>query len=695
MALTVSRDMLLPMSSLLSCLEVAFRFVLLGAVWTWVLPASLLQGRRPWHRMLFTGAAAALIAVPAGAIIVLVLGEAGRYNAVTEYACLASLTVIGIGTGLARCARVVRRRVLAAMPAAAFLAAGTLVLLAIPNRGEWLLGSWDPGVYVNQAVVVEREGTFHPSDSFFHDSLAPHEQLSFTRLGLRRHERFPGVVVDAERHAFSFTFFRLTPAVFASMMRAGGMPLLHRANTVLGLLVLLSFSAFVVRLLSPAGAAFSLLMLLTQPVWIYHTHVPVSEMLQIYLLCSLFFLLPHIRQQRSVLFLSLLLLAAMTVNRFSFMPFAGLLAVSLALVEFREEEGSRKVGVRLGFCLAVIAGAIVDLGMSPTSFLSWGIGPLIIIATGFLFTAALLIDLVSLRKVMGRFRPWILRAAGVAAVVLLAVLLTRKRLVPMRKDSDNPARLLPFLGLVPVLFSAGGAVRVALRWRREDRALRGILIFLLVATAGLLFRKNIADLYPWATRRYFPFTVPLVALLGGSFLAWLWEWVSAPRTGRALACLAFALSLFVHATTIRAAWEHTDFNGVSDVLEQISAQVDAGDVIVADHPRWGTPLALLHGKNVLDGQPLWRLKKRAKRVAGLDALKRLSEEGLRVLFLTTSDKGVGIYRAGIKTEQHPWSLGPVDLQEVAQHPKAGRFVLHSRRRTFRLYTLAANDGAGA
>ena len=689
MALTVPCDMLASMSSLLSGLEVAFRFSLLGAAWTWILPGSLLQGRRPWHRMLFTGAAATMISVPAVAIIVLILGEAGKYDAVTEYACLASLAVLGIGIGLARCARVVRRRVLATMPAAALLAAGTLVLLAVPDRGEWLLGSWDPGVYVNEAVVVERTGTFHPPDSFFHDSLAPHEQLHFTRLGLRRHERFPGVVVDAESQAFSFTFFRLTPAVFASMLRAGGMPLLHRANAVLGLLVLLSFSAFVVRVLSPAGAAFSLLMLVTQPVWIYHTHVPVSEMLQVYLLCSLFFLLPHIKQHRSVFFLGLLMLASMTVNRFSFMPFAGLLAVSLALVEFREQEGSRKVGVHLGFCLAVIAGAIVDLGLSPTSFLSWGIGPLIIIATGFLFTAALLIDLVSLRKVMGRFRPWILRAAGVTTVVLLAVLFTRKRLVPMRKDSDNPARLLPFLGLVPVLFSVGGAARVALHWRRENRALKGILIFLLVATAGLLFRKNIADLYPWATRRYFPFTVPLVALLGGYFLAWLWQWGSAPRTGRVLACLAFALSTFVHGTTIRAAWEHTDFNGVSDLLEQISAQVDAGDVIVADHPRWGTPLALLYGKQVLNGQPLWRDNSGRKAAAAFRALERIAADGTRVHLLTSSDRGTDIYPVRVKTEEKVWSSGPVTLGEIVHHPKASRFVLDRRERTFRLYTLAA------
>lgn len=677
------------MDSLLSSIGIAFRFSLLGAAWTWILPESLLRGERPWQRFLFTGAASSMIAVPSGALVVLVLGNMGRYTAGIELACLAALTALGIGAGLALRGRVLWTRALHVLPSAGFLAISVLVLWIVPDRGEWLPGSWDPGVYLNEAAVLERTGTLHPPDRFFHEALSPAEQIPFSRIGLGRHERFPGVIVDGNRRAFGYTFFRLAPAIFASIARAGGMHMLHRANAVLALLVLLSFAALVFKVQSPAGAVFSLLLLVSQPVWIYHTHVPLSEMLQLYLLCSLFFLLPCRNRGRAAYVLGLVLLAAMIVNRFSFLPFAGLLVITVAWMDLSSPGNARKVLAHVGWCVAVVAGGLVDVYLSPTSITSWAITPLLLMATGFLLVAAFLVDVFSLRETLGRLKPWALEAIVIAAALLLALVFTRDRLMPQEEDADNIARLLPFLGVLPVLFALGGAGVLIARWSRVSRELKGIVALLLAATAVLLFRKNVADLYPWATRRYLPFTVPLIALLGGRFLAWPWEHATIPRLGKALACLALALALGLQAGTLRAAWQYTDFNGITDILDRVAQPIATSDVVVADHPRWGTPLALLYGKQVLNGQPLWRDNSGRKAAAAFRALERIAADGTRVHLLTSSDRGTDIYPVRVKTEEKVWSSGPVTLGEIVHHPKASRFVLDRRERTFRLYTLAA------
>ncbi|NQT91732.1 MAG: hypothetical protein HQ559_03150 [Lentisphaerae bacterium] len=676
------------MDSLLASFAIAFRFSLLGAAWTWTLPDSLLRGERPWQRFLFAGAASSMIAVPLGALVVLVLGEMGKYTAGIELACLAALTALGIGAGLALRARALRTRVLEALPAAAFLAISAIVLWIVPARGEWLPGSWDPGVYLNEAAALERTGTFHPPDRFFYEELTPDERIPFSRIGLGRHERFPGVIADSKRKAFGFTFFRLAPAIFATIARAGGMHMLHRANAILAALVLLSFAALVFKVHSRAGAVFSLLLLVSQPMLIYHTHVPLSEMLQLYLLCSLFFLLPQRNQGRAAYFLGLVLLAAMIVNRFSFLPFAGLLIATVAWIDIPSPWGARKVLARLGLCAAVIAGGLADMYLSRTSIVSWAITPLLLMATGFLLVVAFLIDLITVKRLLRRLNPWTLELAVIVAAIVLGLLLTRDRLMPQKEDTDNLVRLLPFVGALPVLLAFGGTGAVIRRWSDTDRVLQGILLFLLAATALLLFRKNIADLYPWATRRYLPFAVPLVSLLGGASLAWLWGSARAPRLGKAAACVAFALVLILHGKTIRASWTYADFNGVTDLLERIADPIDDDDIVVADHPRWGTPLALLYGKQVLNGQPMWRDASGKKAADGFRALERLAANGKRVRFLTSSDKGIKLYPVRVKTEGPTWSSGPTTLEEIIHHPRASRFALQPRERTFRLYTLA-------
>jgi hypothetical protein len=450
----------------------------------------------------------------------------------------------------------------------------------------------------------------------------------------------------------------------------------------------------VLTVLRPSHALFSTIALATQPIWIYHTHVPVSEMIHLVLVLGICFAAGHRREHRFAHQLLLVTLFAAVVNRFSFLPFAGLLMVFLAWDDRKRTDRRRVLVERSGQLVAILAGALTDLWIAPISIKGWNITPTLLTVFGGCVTAAFVLDASGFRKRLAKlvdglpaWTPYVL--VGLATVVL-AVAWRMGRGYANDSDLDNVYRLVAYIGVLPCLLAVVGA---GFLFSRKDMApdrLRIFMLYLIAVTALLLVRKNIVDIYPWATRRYLAYTIPTIALLSGCALGSLWSWSGTYRgASKALACVLLFVSVLMNGPLIRGAWKYTEYNGISVEIENAAAQIEPDDIVVADHPWWGTPLALIHGRQVLNGQHLnpGRNGWGETALAGAAALKRLRSEGHTVKFLTSTEDKLSPYPFSADDFHLQWSSDTFQAKEVMHHPKNIDYKQRQREWTFRVYRM--------
>ncbi len=672
------------------------KLILPGLAWVWLLPAALAGEPHPWKRRLCTGAAAGALGVLLASLLTMTLGLAGIFTPAIETAARAALVAAGLAAG----AWVHRGRLASmladAAPVALLFLAGIVTILALPNRGEWIAGGWDPGVYMNEAAALSRSGTFAPPDRLFHEVLTPEERAVFLRRGQAGIERFPGVVTDPARRAFAFEFFRLTPSFFAAVHRSGGLAAMARANMIAGMVLLAAFFALVWTRLSLPHAVFSALLLAAGPVWIYHAQLPTTEMLHLLLLCAcLGFATAGPRDGRATGLAALAAFAVVT-NRMSDLPFLGFLVLCHALGSATENDRRPLERRHLAILLGAAGGGIVNALVAPGSIQGWQDASAILAVAAAALIAVLGTDLLAarpgVRARLAGLSPRTLDVAAVAFLAAVAVSWLARDAVTGPKDMDNLQRLLPFTGRLPMLAAAAGlAVALLVRPRMRPAALFPLLLFFFAVAWMLVLRKSIVDLYPWATRRYVPYLVPFLALAAGHGLALLWDISRGRPYARAAACLALAAMLAEPAQASRRAWTYTQYNGLGAALQAVADRIDPSDVVITDHPAWGTPLALVHGRNVLSGQADRSPRDNGEGIAAIlpGLAARLHAGGRRILCLTSTDAGLSVFPFPDPSIATLLWEGPVfPYQVMVQHAAARQFKLQTRSVRFRLYALA-------
>lgn len=680
-------------SALAAALLLALRLLIPGLAWSWPLyPAMSKSGSQP-AAMAVTGSATLLTGLVVNLLLVLILGEAGLYLPAIEWGLLGALTATGAALGFARHRGALRRHAALSLPVAALFALGVFVVLLLPARGEWILGGWDPGVYINEGIALEKTGTLHPDDSFFADNFSGEEKKAFTRTGHGRTERFPGIVVDDERRAFTFEFFRLTPAMIALLHRSGGLTAAVRVNTVLGLLTLLFIAALLWTGTGGTHALFTTALLASQPIWLYHTHTPVSEMLHLTLILGIGLIATLRLRGPLASILKALLMLLLILNRYSFLPFSGILLAFLALSDLEREDRRQVLIERLLQIGAVLAGAMIDLSIAPVSPRGWS--PSIPIFDIFFLGAftSLVIDCLSswrvFRSLPGRIPTWA-RWTGITSLILaMAWLLTLgTKHIPVRHDDDILFRVASFTGYLPLLAGAAGAIFLFSRRGNALTPIKSVALFLAAIASLLLMKPWIVAVYPWATRRNLPYLVPAVAVFAGYLPALLWDGLPRKRlAGKIAAIVLLAALLLPLARKSWHAWSRVEFQGVSSVLARAADEIGGNDVVIVDSPRWGTPLALVHGKEVLNGKHLWRRKSAEEREIGLAALARLHREGRSIRFLTsTKGPGLDIYPFPIEPVTLDWESGDFALEEIIHSRRATDFVVSEKTHHLRLYT---------
>jgi hypothetical protein len=567
---------------------------------------------------------------------------------------------------------------------------GALPLLR-SSRSEWLAGGWDPGIYLNEAAAVAQSGGWQGRTDSVYAALAPEEREVFSRGPGAYREILPSVPLRRDNGALPLYSFPLTPVCGAWLLRLGGMELLLRLPAILAwwslpvLWALLGLVGWAGWRRWPA-----MVFWLVSPLWWYHQAIPTAEMLYLLLLLGglLFYLRSALDRVRLPLGAAACLFAA-TVNHPNLVVLATGFLLVAAAVEGQQAAAGRWPRILLGFT-ALAAGLAWCVGFSGRTLLRleardhaaslitaiWGLG--------LLGACGLLARPLPAGIVTRTVR--ILRLAGMAAGVFLAVLAMAAVFEPWREwliDAierlpvaglaiGRGLRTLPFLGALVVAWAGVGLAQFAAR-RESGRGLIQLLVLALGgASAFLVCAPGIAAIYPWALRRYLPFLVPFLAFVqAAAVVGWIEGFRLRPRTWNVLALGLLLAALAQGAWLSRAAARVGDYPGLARILVQLADAVDSRDIVVADDPRWGTPLLRLLGRDVINGRLLWDSPDPAFQQNYLEILQRLrAATGRRVLWLTSTDDRLALY--------------PVTLGLVASAPRlevsyAYHTVIHSTR----------------
>lgn len=677
---------------------IALRFFVVGVAWTWFMPVPDRVSRCAWTRWLFVGARAALGGIVIGALLTLVLGQLGCYRSVVEYTVLGVLAVVGLLPAF-RCSRSSLPACLRdAVPVMLVSVLGVIVIMGLPRRGEWLMGGWDPGVYISEGVALERTGTFYPSDPLLFDQLNTEERAVFTRGDEHRTERFPGVVIDAKRQRLSYEFFRLHPSLIAVLHRCGGITAALRGNTILGMFAVFVFCGMMLVLSGAPHALFASFVLMAQPLWLYHTHTPVSEMLHLLLMLGIGLLLPGRDSSRAATIWLAVLIMGMILNRFSFLPFAAMLIVALAWLDLERADRQRVWAERGWQWGAAALGAWVDWRVSPASLQGWSktVVPVMlkVVAACAVFAVACDVagSIAALRRRFCRVPRWVRGVMGWVCLALVAGLACYGAWGPQTKNADNLVRLLPFVGPVVCVYAVVGVWLMSHRKQAIGRVLGSFLFVLFGITMVVLVKKWVKDFYPWATRRYLANAIPMLAMLASYPLARLWEAKGRPFMGRGAAVALLLVLLGGGARMSWHAWSRVETRGLLHVLDAVAERIGDDDIVVVDTPTWGTPLKMVYGKEILNGKHMWRRKDAAQMQVGLAALARRHEAGRPIRFLTTTRTlGMDIYPVRVAPVTLDWESEESFLQSIDHSSRADDFEVRAKQNVFRLFTWHLSD----
>ncbi len=703
----------------LASLILTFRFMAAGAAWIWLFPTDNKNETSAYGPYL-TAAAKSLIPGSVFSILsVMFLAEFGLYTPFAEW--LALVFFIACGLGLARFFRPSfnLRQTKTTLPGICVFFLLSATAMNIPESGEWILGGWDPGVYQNQGIHIARTGTFHPEPVACYRELSDEAFQSFTRGNQDYRECFTGIPIDPETRQFQNDFFRLTPSLTAIAARAGGLRAAVRLNYFAAIMVLFLFTGMLwENTKNSAHVLFALGLLITQPLWLYHIHVPVSEMLQLSLFCGLGFLLSPTYCKTAPRTAAAVILFAGIVNRLSFIPFAGVYVLILAILD-TTRSNRKMVLIERVLQIAAIAGATLwNWTFCSVPLVRFReIFPKLILVATVSAGIAIAFDLAGGKKSFQRFLQKIsypiLLGMILTAITAMGLIYFSQQFEPISrlwqagsgmapnldkligKSSELLQHVFAYMGKATVCVAAGGLLLLFAGKKSSTGNLKPAILFFCSLFAVVAVKGYIVRIFPWATRRYLPSAVPLVTITAGYLLSKLWSIHRKPRLlFRIISVVLLIALVYINGARIKNAASSTQYEDASEILQMVAAQISDDEIIVVDHSWWGTPLTFIYGKQVLNGQYFFeRRKSEGKETmsTALNALRRFREQGYTVKFLTsTRTAALDIYPIKVSPATLEWESEQLSLDEIKHSSRAYDYKQNKKKMKFRLFTFGNN-----
>jgi len=678
-------------SALAGALVWAALWVVPGAAWAWALRRG--DGRPEAGACTRTLIAGLILNL----VVILGLGAAGRYTVAWELACLGLVTVAGGCLGRRRLAADVKGTVGAAL----LLVVGAEIILMLPHRGEWILGGWDPGVYIHQGILLERRGSLVPEPDPLFEALQPDEVALFTRPEYGSWMALPTVPLDPVQRKFEPFFPHGFPAWIARVYRCMGLRGALRANHFAAWLALLLMAPAARSLgLSRRAAGFATAALAAHPVFIHHTAFPTSELLQLALISGMAVLWAHRRAAGPSLGLAALMGLSVVV-RPSFLPLGALLVAVAALDEASDPKRRAVRWRRLVQIGLLAAGAGFVIRWNGPLLTRWG-PTTTLLGVGFAVVAAggLGIDVVaSLSARVRRLAAQPSLSGLLIAAAMVTGLAALAAAAAGRSDAATAARAWASGAAVyagPSFLAAAllGWWIIGVRRDADERPLRGWVAYLLFCTAAAVAAPQITVWWPWASRRLLEAALPAMVLGIGAVIDRVGAVWPSPRAHLRPVALALIFGAVVMPAARRtwAAARATEYDGATAALAPVARLLGPRDVVVADHYWWGAPLRFLADVPVVNGELFWTAEDEGEQQRlAMDVLARLHREGWRIRLLTSTRKGLDVYprpwaavRLDVETE--PWTA-----RELLQHPRAREYKMRERSRLFRLYSWQPDD----
>ncbi len=580
----------------------------------------------------------------------------------------------------------------------------SLPLLRSP-RSEWLAGGWDPGIYQNNAAVIARDGGLQGRPVSIYAAMTAEERTLFSAAEGEYREIFPAVPIRPADGSLPLYFFHLTPVCGAWFLRMGGPGLLFRLPAILALWGLLPMLALCGSIGMGGWRRWGVLACwLISPLWWYHQSLPTTEMLYLLLLLGgVLMYVPAAARGIRVPWGALAALFAATINHLNAAVLTGILLVVAAYVEGQARTPGRIARIGLGFgaiALAIawnlhFAGITVMRLEAKDQVLSiiWGAG-------GGLAVMALILAWrpipAALRARGGR---WIC-FAGAAAGIILAGMALGAAVAPWRPAMIEAAwrlpggrilvyllHILPFQGALAMAWAGIGWTWLLLTrndaWRPTQIMAAGLGLICFV----LCLQPGIAAIYPWALRRIVVFWVPLLAWLQAFVLVRMVQVVQQRGGGWRWAVMLILVPPLAGGCRLAAAAHRVgDYPGFNQVRASWEQVIAPNDVVVADDARWGTPLLLAGGRDVINGSLLWQSQDVEFQRRFMAALQRLRETtGRRVLWLTSTDRERGIYPVNLGGADAPLAEMSYAFHTVIHSARGDEYAVAPRERRFRLY----------
>jgi len=505
------------------------------------------------------------------------------------------------------------------------LALSSLVFTIPPS--EFLLGGWDPGVYVHTASVLAREGGLLPEAPDL-AALDADSRTLIGRQGQDAWEPFLGMRMLPDGR-ISPQFYHLYPVLMALLWPFGGGRAALLVNPLLNALSIVLVYLWACRWVRPRWAFAAALLLALNPAQVWQAGFGTAELLAQCLLLLGLVLVDRAFSGSTPDRLEILLAGSafglMMLTKYEAVLFVVPFSVfMLAGLRDRLQRGS--LILLLGTIAALGAHAGVhQIFFSPLYYPmgNWVLPGLAAAGVAALLTAT--VALLNPRRGTEELsaatgRVWGLRlvaVAGFAAWIFFAwyirprltvegrVLTLFTRLVPgaegtgwfaflAGRNARNFWYLQALFGTAGLMMALTGVgvlmVRTRTIWRTAWLAASlGVLLALMTQISHEPFMM-------FAARRMIPVVLPLLCL-GGAVLCDRCEWVlrKHPLRGVLAGVLVLALSLagtlggtLFHAT-------HREWPGLADWLDRLAGEIPRGAVVYSDAPGFAAPLRFLYG----------------------------------------------------------------------------------------------------
>jgi hypothetical protein len=588
-------------------------------------------------------------ALATAAWIALLLAEFGLFGPALP---VAALTLSWPVLTLLLRTRIAHDRPLPPLVAALLIAVGSFALTTPP--GEILLGGWDPGVYVQTAAAVSRQGGLKLVETDLPGLAASPRRDLVSRLNNGILEPFPGMRVLPDGR-ISPQFYHLYPCLMAVPWSLGGARAAWMLNPLLAACSIVAFYLLASRLLTPWWGVAAALVLATNPAQIWQAKFSTAEMLTQFLLLSGAALFAEaMRRRESPLppLLAGLLLGAALLTRYDTIlfavPFLLILAASaaggahprqtlLTLTPFLILSGHaylhqrfvapfyQPLGSSVTWVLAIAAVILLLLLLLPTTpaapvvarFMARWSGGVRIVAAG----------LFGLWCLFAWFVRPPLATGGLAAETLRQLLGHDSRAFALLagRESGNMLYLQDLMGALGLALALTG-VLLLIATRRENWATAWV-----AASAGVLGLLTLTVFHDhflmWVARRFEPVVIPLLCAgvaASGAFVSG-----ALPR-GKAAGAILVGAALFLNLPGTVTMARESDWPGLLTWYDRVEQAIPAGAAVYSDQPGVAAALRFIGGRKAYE-MP----RKTPERTTELvDHLRRNAAQGGEILLLT-------------------------------------------------------------